>query len=293
MIRKTFFLFIILFGIYALIIALNPGASAAQHQWQENVVKGEKYIYDTGDSMKNVIVGSSLANRIVGDSLSMFYNLAFSGQSALDGLEIIEHIKKLPKNIFLEMNTVFNAPSKEFLESLFTPLSLNIKKYCIAMRSDKQPLAFIFPAIQNIISKKDKSLNKFEALPLDSMQQKIFDKVLQLQVAKYSHIPTPDSVTKQFLLLKQYVTNFKAKGVNIVFFELPVNKFLIDLPYPKFIRSKFYEYFPADKNNYINIPANANYTTTDGLHLKDDEAATYTSYFKKESNKYYPSLLGK
>ena len=81
MIKKTIIVFIVLFGVYTFIILLNPSISATQHQWQDNVVRAEKYIYDESDTINNLIVGSSLSLLIRNDSLRHFYNLAFAAQS--------------------------------------------------------------------------------------------------------------------------------------------------------------------------------------------------------------------
>ncbi len=289
MVKKTLFVFILLFAGYTFTLMLMPGSSVSQHQWQENVVKGEKYIYNQSDTISNVITGSSLACRIITDELPGFYNLAFAGQSVFDGLEIINKTEKAPKNVFIEINKVFITPSADFTASLFSPLSFNSKKYCISLRSDKQPLAFIFPAIQNIFKNK-KQVKKSESDPStsNSVQKGIFNKMLTMQINEYSQIPDTNLVNKQFLLLATYAKELKNKGINIVFFEMPLNPGLIELPLAKFIRANFYKYFPESQYNYINIPDCSDYVTTDGLHLTDLESGRYTAYFKDGIKKYTP-----
>lgn len=287
MIKKTIAVFIVLFGVYTLIVFLHPSMSATQHQWQDNVVRAEKYIYNENDATNNLIVGSSLAQRLVTDSLPLFYNLALAGQGIFDGLEIASHRKKLPKNIFIETNIVFKKQNKEFTSGLFSPLGFNIKRYCISLRSDKEPLVFIYPAIQNALhgGTKDKKKEAKSPLP-DSKENEFFEKMLKLQISNYTQIPDSALASDQFLLLKNYVTGFKSKGVNIVFFEMPLNPQLVDLPLANFIRNKFYEYFPPNENNYIKMPDCSNYITGDGLHLRNEEALTYTLYFKENAKKY-------
>jgi hypothetical protein len=261
--------------------------SATQHQWQENVVRAEKYIYDESDTITNLIVGSSLAQRIKIDSLPQFYNLAFAGQSLFDGLEIVRHKKKLPKNIFIEINLIFKEQNKEFSAGFFQPLTYNIKKYCISFRSDKQPLFFIYPAIQKTISKGNEK-KKVKSLEADIKENEIFNSMMKLQISNYSKIPDSNFVSGQFLLLADLVKDLKNKGVNIIFFEMPLNPNLVELPLAKFIRNKTYDFFPQNINNYIKIPNCSNYITGDGLHLKYQEALIYTSYFKEEAKRFNP-----
>jgi hypothetical protein len=283
MIKKTFLLFIILFGAYTLLITLNPRSSASQHQWQENAIKGENYIYDKSDTLSNVIIGSSLACRIITDSLPDSYNLAFAGQSVFDGLEILKQKKKLPRTVFIETNKIFINPNKEFTSSLFSPFSFTLKKYCISLRSDKQPLAFIYPAVQGLFHKNSSETGMPGAEPKNN---EVFNKMLAMQVEEFSIIPDSGYVIKQFALLSNYIDDIKGKGVNIVFFEIPLNPNLAELPLAKFIRNEFYRHFPANVNNYITMPDCSGYITTDGLHLNDSDAIKYTQYFKEEMKRY-------
>jgi hypothetical protein len=283
MIKKIFFLFLILFGAYTLLIMLNPRSSASQHQWQENAIKGENYIYDKSDTLRNVIVGSSLACRIITDSLPNAYNLAFAGQSVFDGLEILKHKQKLPANVFIETNKIFIDPNKEFTSSLFSPFSFILKKYCISLRSDKQPLAFIYPAVQNLFHKNSSEAGMPGAEPKNSG---VFNKMLAMQVEDFAIIPDSGYVTKQFALLSNYINDIKSKGVNIIFFEMPLNPNLTELQLAKFIRNGFYKHFPVNINNYIKMPDCSGYVTTDGLHLNDADAVKYTKYFKEEMKRF-------
>jgi hypothetical protein len=234
MIKKTLLVFTALFVIYNIIVILNPKMSVTQQQWQDNVVKGEKYIYDESDSLTSVIIGSSLARRIVMDSLPHFYNLAFAGQGCFDGLEILAHKKNLPKTIYIEINTILTEPNKEFTTSLFAPLPFNIKKYFVSLRSDKQPLGFSFGIVQSVLNKNKNAENTDTNIPPEQ-ENNIFKKVLGIQFKNYSQIPAGDTVPRLFSLLEKYVTDFKARGVKIVFFEsttvsLPVKTVSLKFP---------------------------------------------------------------
>ena len=284
MIKKTILVFISFFGFYSLLVFLKPSMSKTQHQWQDNVARGEKFIYDESGSIKNVIIGSSLSQRLVMDSLPDFYNLAFAGQGIFDGLEILRHKKNLPKYVFIEMNIVLRPEDQGFTSGLFSPVSYFLKKYCPPLRADKQPLSFIYPSLQNIINKKE----IIKPVTANSNETEFSKKLIQLQIANYTKLPDSNLVYTQFSKLVNHISYLKNKGVNIVFFEMPLNPNLVELPLARLIRNKFYENFPITQYHYIKIPNCSEYITGDGLHLKDDEALIYTLYFKKESKTYIP-----
>ena len=293
MIKKTLLVFIILFALYSGIVLLNPKMGATQHQWQENVVKGEKYIYNTNDSIHSVILGSSLASRIVMDSLPGFYNLAFAGQGILDGLEILKSSGKYPKNIFIETNSILGEKDKGFITTLFSPLSFYPKKYCPSLRSDKQPLAMIFPMVQQMLHKKADT-KEYETKPVSSDPKEqaqaaaIFNKVLQIEIDFYEQQPDTVYLTKQFAQLKELLDDLNGKNVNVIFFEMPLNPKLVELPMSTGIRKWFYTLFPEKEYNYIKVPDCSGYVTTDGLHLNEQEALVYTTYFKEAVKTYLP-----
>jgi len=216
MIKRSGMVFFVLFLVYTFIIISNPGCSASQQQWQENVVKGEKYIYNKSDTFKKVIVGSSLACRILTDSLKGFYNLAFAGQSVYDGLEILTRHRGKTDYVFIEMNKVFIEPNRNFTESLFSTLGYNVKKYCISLRSDKQPLAFLFPALQSVAH----GGNNGSSTPVVPVfkEKDIFENFLDLQLREYANIPESSMVDEKFSLLREYVQKLKDKGVSVIFF---------------------------------------------------------------------------
>jgi len=278
----------VLFGVYTCIVMLHPTMSASQHQWQDNIVRAEKYIYNERDTVKNIIIGSSLSLRLIPDSLPQFYNMAFAGQGIFDGLKILNHQKNPPKNVFIETNLVFREESKEFTSGLFSFLGYNIKKYCVSLRTDKEPLVFIYPLVQSVIHSKRDIIGYAQpkSIKEDSSERELTKNLLQIQVTNYSKLPDTSLANKQFSILTDEVTLLKSKGVKVIFFEMPINPLLVQSPLEKLIRTKFYMYFPKSENNYIDIPDCTNYVTGDGLHLNPDEAAIYTSYFKENTKKY-------
>jgi hypothetical protein len=73
----------------------------------------------------------------------------------------------------------------------------------------------------------------------------------------------------------------------ILFFEIPVNYQLNHLPKANLIRKTFYENFPESKYKYIPMPDSEQFITSDGVHLTQDEALTYTIYLKEKMKNYF------
>ena len=278
--------------LYASFVVIAPKWwHAIQNQWQGNLVKAQQFIY-TKDGYTNVIVGSSLSSKILSDSLPNTYNLAFDGLSIYDGLEILTHMKKLPENIFIETNVVLRTADTNFTSGLFLPIQYYSKKYIKALRDDEQPIAIIGNQISWRIT--NKIISGFKSIfyspptlnnkPDD--ESSVFKKMLAIQVKDYSKIPDKLKIIESFMKLKKYVSELENKGVNVCFFEMPVNKELINLPSATIIKSKFLSDFPQTKYTYIMVPDSANYVTGDGLHLNNESAIAYTRYFKESIKKY-------
>ena len=72
------------------------------------------------------------------------------------------------------------------------------------------------------------------------------------------------------------------KGTQVIFFELPVNENLCDLPKAGIIREYFYKTFQSEKYHYISYAACKGNKTRDGEYLGPEEAIMYTQYYKSQ-----------
>ncbi|MFN8294735.1 MAG: hypothetical protein U0T69_01000 [Chitinophagales bacterium] len=257
----------------------------SQHQWQDNIIKAQNFIYATEKKApENIIVGSSLSCRLVQDSLQDFFNLSFSGQSVFDGLRILKARKNLPKHLFIEMNVILKEEDKNFTGAILNPFLYSLKKYIPVLRDGKQPMAIAGLVLSEIIKETDNpDVQKVTSIN----QEALFLKTLNVQ--KKDYLNTPDKKLSEtiFRQLKAYTDYFQEKGVTIIFFEMPVHPSLCNLPKALVIREKFYINFPQNKYHYISMPDCSVYHTTDGIHLTQEETLVYTSYFIRQSKKLF------
>lgn len=290
MIRSSFIVAIILFVSYCLFIHFNLNIAASQNQWQENVIKAQKYIYSTNRAPQNVIVGTSLSNRLLMDSLPGFINLSFAGESIYDGLNVISLKDSLPVNLYIEMNLVLKEQKEDLNASLTNPIFFKLRKHIFALREDRQPLAISGNAINTFFLKyfisDVKSWLGNDKVSLIS-EVNSFKQLLAVQRSKYMVEPEQAQMDKCFKKLEILIASLRQRNVNVIFYEMPINKQLINLPTTKRIREEFLRRFPDRNYSYILTPPNIDdYVTTDGVHLKKNEAIIYTFYFKEELKKY-------
>ena len=282
MIKKSLFIAIVLIFLHAGFVLLKP-INNSQNQWQENIIKTQQFLYGKDDSIKYIIVGSSLSDRLVMDSLRGVYNLSLVGLGVYDGLNILIHKKISPRIIFIEMNMIIRDESSNFSSSIFIPILYDIRKYFPSFREEYQPIGQLYKVYLKFEKKKNTSIN-FLVNKNNSERNTFLKKLIQNQKQECSIKPKKDFMDKRFSKLKKYVTILEMKGVQIVFFEMPINKELYDLALARNIREYFFITFPPNKYHYINSPDCKDYLTSDGMHLPPDEALRYTSYLNKQIN---------
>ncbi|HMG67003.1 MAG TPA: hypothetical protein VK588_04920 [Chitinophagaceae bacterium] len=294
MIKRALLYSLLFVAVYSTAITLlGPKDQVVQHQWQSNLIKAQNFIYNKeADTIENVIIGTSLSCRLVMDSLKNYYNLAFSGQSIFDGLNILSHRKKLPRNVFIETNIVFKKEDKDFTSSLTNPILYNTRLYMPSLREGKQPLGIIGEkfayVVGGIISRLKPNAPAKDGADgeMSSRQNQLFSKILKQEIENYSRQPEQKLVNESFACLEAYLEPLRKEGVHIIFFEMPVNYNLCSLRESVAVRENFYKNFPEKEYGYISQPDCTNYKTTDGLHLNNQEAITYTTYFREAAKHF-------
>lgn len=270
-IYKIIFLFVILFGLYNLFLVLEkPDIKMFQNQWQKNYSFAQDFIYE--NKAENIIVGSSMAARMQNDFLPKdFYNLSFSGGSVLTGLEIIKKSGFIPKNIYIETNIIFRNKDNKLLNNLFYPILWQIKKHIPALQEKYQPLNLVASKIRGSYGKTHKEHMQ------EKRNEKIFNLTIQRRLKNYNK--SLESYENELSNLKILIEYFSKKGVNIVFFEMPIENRLANS-----IKAK--EQRKIIKNNFANkwlkLPSNDNYVTADGIHLIYPSAFKFSKEFVKD-----------
>ena len=323
MIKKTLIAFVLIFISWTCYVTFIYKGSNDAYQLQENLIKVEKYLY-SDSAISNVLIGTSLSHGLDQDSLHGIYNMALVGEGIFEGLDAIEHSKTLPKNVFIEMNIVYRAEMPEIKQEIFSPFTFYPKRYLPSLRSDKEPLpiltdrivtpvfgklywktiltfrsvkkaiAGLFPSsplktdtnsIMVEVKQPSKSVDKIVTTTKSTSNDSIKRK-MEMEKAQFANPADSMDMTSQFETLKQEVSSLKEKGVNVIFYEMPLNASLVDSNLSVQVRRTFYRNFPVTDNKYIYLPAdNRSYITIDGFHLTETEFRKYSGYFMAEARK--------
>lgn len=271
-------------GYEVAIRSIDTWWSTGQNAPQSSVVRAHDFMFATR-AYDNIMVGSSIGNRITSkvpsDSLPQsFYNLSFGGQSIFDGLLILKNMGYKPKRLFIEINVLMRNEDPELQTALFSKIMYPVKKMMHSWRERNQPIG-VFARLP-VLFQGNPELQA--AAPLTGLErsEETHTAMLAIQKEILSN-PYPDgSVKDQINKLKQFVNYFKNQGVQIVFFEVPVDPETCYLGAPTQIRNRVKEAFEPMGCLFIDMPDCSDYFTTDGTHLEKISVYKYLRYFQSE-----------
>jgi len=293
MVKKIVVVFLIFSIIYTLLILIvNPAKwSYIQDLGQDNTLKAQNFLFSSKDDYNKIIVGSSLAERILTDSLRQTVNLAFGGESIYDGIAIVKAKKKYPRFLLIETNMVMRPENSNFTSQFSNPVLLFLKKYVVSFREDKKPVVALAEGTKGLVHQAVLLKQKLHSTGTNrSVVASVNDKVVyggatkwavELNRKDFSKLPSTEAIDNKFKELQQDVDFFKKKGCEIIFFEMPINNTLVATPLPVEIRKDFLKYFPENEYKYIKVPENMRVETTDGIHLNYQDATVYTNFLGK------------
>ena len=283
MIKKTvlssFFFFV---AHYSIVFLAPPNwLGYPQNIVQGNLISAERMLF-SDESYENIIVGSSLAYNIdLGQLDETWYNLSFPGQSIFEGLEIIHEMKNKPQRIFIETNVLLRKKNTFFHSVLFNPLKYPFKKYFSILKESQQPVSLIGDPVEYHLVRKFIPSN--EEVQSISIKKEILKKKIITELKKeYNQVPE-QAIRNQIKHLSTALAKFRNSGIEIVFFEMPIEKELCDTPQTSAIRNAIKSTFP--KYELLVQPDCGEYTTSDGLHLDLESAKNYTSLFYQINQK--------
>lgn len=312
MAKKILTYCLILFALYNLfLVIVVPSKLTPQSNYDFNVVKAQEYLRNA-TKYKAIIVGSSLGNRIDQEIFNDDYGfLTFSGYGSGDGLEIVKQSGQHPEVIFIETNILERVMNKSFTEDVLNLAFVNLNSTVPSVNRKNKPssvahksLAYFVYGFRNQF-RQDHDKRK-KPLEVQESPQKVLkkansksdnQKVPNLNTAANAHfrvieakmkIEIPDDLLEEALeQLKDYVNYFESNGTKVVFYEMPIEKDLINLAKPSQVRDIFLSNFPKTKYNYIIADSDFKVKSNDGIHLIGSSITEYSIFFRSESSKHY------
>ena len=275
MIKKSIICFVILFIIHALFVKLYPNIGMATNQRQDNVMKAQQAFY--AENIDMAIVGTSLANRIIRDSIPNIHSLAFVGCSVEDGLQILRNRRNAPKYVFVEINLLLRGGRRQLVNGTTEGIIPQIKKWIPSLREQYEPICILASSIIGA-----SKMNTQAGMAV------IDHNLLNYQVEKALKEDKPieeNFIKSRMSDINGLISELEVKGTKFVFFEMPVNYKLTHLKMYDQIREAVKKDFPEGKYEYL--PSDTSkYLTTDGQHLDFEGQQHYTHFFKGVTAKY-------
>ena len=245
---------------YGLFLAYGPKPAHAkmQSQGQSNRYMIEKYFRDVqADATRHevVLVGSSLAKRLeFDDDSKCVFNLAFDGDAALTGLNVVAHAPVKPRLLLIETNIPERVSNSDLIEkaSGFLP------RISAIFHIENVPVNLAFSYVSSM--KKEKtSLVVNESVRLNALAT--------VSLGFKETIPS-DLLDKNMAEIKRLVREIEAGGTQVVFYEMPVYTELEGSPRLMQIRNIFSNAFPNNQFvNYRQLAKGSVMRTVDGAHL--------------------------
>ena len=269
MIKKSLLCFCVLFILHYLIVQMNPTMGMATHQWQDNLIKAQSFLY--ADHADSAMVGTSLSARIIRDSIPSIKSISFGGCAVEDGLRLISSKQDLPQYIFVETNLLFMDGNQELINKLTEGIIPMIKGWIPSLREQYEPiclLASLALKSGNVNPQAGAAAIDMNILNESIKQQQEDDRKYQYEVSE-----------ERLRTIKEMMDSLEGKGVKFVFFEMPVNERIYQLRKFEQTRKALYQVFPNNKYRYL--PSDTtHYLTTDGEHLSFEEQQVFSHYFK-------------
>lgn len=281
---KICIIFLLIFVVYNVFLwVFRPQITATQNQWQQNLVATQNFIYDAritqfaeSGAYNAIIVGSSMSARLDSAKLEArnIYNLAFGGGSALSGLEIIKRANKVPQMIFVESNIAFlREQDDKMLNEIFSA-TFKIKQYLPALLVKYQPINVLLSFIKGRAGRSvEEKLAKVrnEKLYLESLERMKKGYEAEINMADYEG---------NLAGLKALLEYFENLGVQIIFFEMPLDLQLAHTRQMQVVRKVLKESFSYTT---LPMPNHSAYQTTDGIHLLEKSAYKFSDDFLKSA----------
>ncbi len=282
MIRKSLIVFIVIFAAFNIYLKTSQKQfDAFQYQYQLNVIRAQKYIYDPEHNPSSVMVGTSLSAMLpLPDSI---YNLSMPGLNIADGIEVVKAVPRLPRTVFIETNFFFSVPSKPFADLFSNSVNNQMKIWLPGMRDQNQPANILMSAFRTNSKVVERPSPENDAIPAPAL----FEKLLEKQKNRFKEADTL-VINREMEKVAEFVQLVTASGGKVCFFEMPVENVLESLPLTTVVREKLHSRFQHLENVYfLDPPKEHNYRTMDGIHLSHTGLWDYSIYFREEMTRLF------
>jgi len=141
-----FFLIAYQLLIWVNLVSPSPGIS----QRQENIIKGQRYLYQKNTPNSIVMIGSSITGAIKVKNFGVqVTNIAMAGSNSKTGLELIKLKSTLPSLLLIEINeTISKEIDRQLIDSVHHPILDSIRFYLPMFREEYKPISVLIESLK-------------------------------------------------------------------------------------------------------------------------------------------------
>jgi hypothetical protein len=256
-------------------------------QQRQNFDRAQEYVFG-GDKEKNVIIGSSMSWELNADILGPDWKkLSFPGCSLLTALEIMRKSGKYPEVLLIETNQCFWDANEDILSDAFNPLMAAPRRHSRIFLEEARPSNFVAGIAEAFVLKSGKIRESLAArggvqdapAPAEGLTPELFDNIMKLNKQQMD-VPLPMApIERRIGQMGEHLDFLRSKGCICILFEMPIDPALGNLKAPVTVRGAMQARFPKDKYPWLTFDRSGIYKTSDGIHLRGEDAKQLTGVF--------------
>lgn len=255
------------------------------NQWQNNIIKVQRYWYDSFEDIQLVMVGSSLMANIPARAIGKeAINLGMAGGCTQTGLEIVARSQHTPKIVLAEINDTLERQSdRDLLESLNHPFLSPLRRYFSMFREEYKPVSVFVSLLQGDTREEEVEIEDIEGEEELNIASALREQEIE-RLVRENKISLPDNL--KILLqqeaneIEQQVKVLEKKGVRVVFVDIPRENEITKTPRQQEVKSLMHSLFPPNQYDWLEAPA-GKWKTSDGLHLIPKEVNRYALFLRQ------------
>jgi hypothetical protein len=264
------------------------------NQWQNNIVKLQKYAYQHHSKLNVALVGSSIVANIPADLIGEYVvNLGLNGGCTQTGLEAAIRQDVKPKILLVEINnTIDRKVDKQVIESNYNPVLYNFRRYLPAFREEYKPSTQLILRLDELRNKFKQAGNpvekpiddrKTDRSPstdkLDSLGDKLVSQLIQSNSNPLSS-QERNLLTQEAQYIRSKISQIERDGTHIILFNVPGDHRLENTLAVKQSRLLMKKLFPPNNFEWLPEPPTRKWLTGDGVHLTKSDARVYANFLK-------------
>ena len=246
-------------GWMLLIQLWAPTITLPQNQFVGNVTKAERFIYGNGP-LPVVVVGSSMVDSLDTVTNGRLQVLGMNGMSAREALIVLLRSGRVPRRVAVELNGLVAAPNDAFIERVFNPFWMPIRRHILALRTEYQPASVVMTLARSRFGR-----GASRQAMVSSTEAVADIRIAQLREL-YQQPPDMERLRASLESVRDSLAALERAGVRVQFFEYPLPHGLSDTP--------FHEARRAASADVLGPKAAAafrfveeDFRTRDGIHL--------------------------